>query len=141
MKKLLLISLVAGMGLSCKKNSDSSCTTSAGTLAGPYRITAYTYKSSPSATEVDYYNVIFSSPCDRDDIYTFNSNGTYHITDAGVVCSPPNTDDGTWALSGSTMTIDGDPTTIQSFDCHTLVLINNDTQVAGDQLKITLVKQ
>jgi hypothetical protein len=139
MKKFLLVSLVAGMGLSCKKNN--SCTTSAGSLSGPYRITAYTYKSSPSAAEVDYYNVIFSDPCERDDIYTFNSNGTYHITDAGIVCSPPTTDDGTWALSGSTITIDGDPATIQSFDCHTLVLVNNDTQAAGDQLKITLVKQ
>ncbi|MEO6613587.1 MAG: lipocalin family protein [Chitinophagaceae bacterium] len=139
MKKLLLFSLVAGMGLSCKKND--SCSTNAGSVAGPYRITAYAYKSSSSATEVDYYNVIFSDPCDRDDIYTFNSNGTYHITDAGTVCSPPNTDDGTWALSGNTMTIDGEPGTIQSFDCHTLVVVIADTQVAGDQLKITLVKQ
>ena len=139
MKKLLLVSLVAGMTLSCKKND--TCTISAGSLSGPYKITAYTYKSSASAAEVDYYNVIFSAPCERDDIYTFNSNGTYHITDAGTVCSPPTTDDGTWALSGNTITIDGDPATIQSFDCHRLVLVNNDTQVAGDQLKITLVKQ
>jgi len=141
MKKLLFLSLVTSIGFSCKKNDDASCSVSTASISGPYRITAYAYKSSPSATEVDYYNIIFSDPCQRDDIYTFNSNGTYHIADAGTVCTPSGNDDGTWALAGHTITIDGEQGLVQSFDCHSLVLVISDTQIAGDQLKITLVKQ
>jgi len=39
------------------------------------------------------------------------------------------------------MNIDGDLTTIDSFDCKTLVLVNNDVNVSGDKLKITLTRQ
>jgi hypothetical protein len=43
--------------------------------------------------------------------------------------------------SGNSMNIDGDLTTIESFDCKTLVLVNNDVNVTGDKLKITLTRQ
>jgi len=50
-------------------------------------------------------------------------------------------DTGTWGLSGNTLTKDGGPTTIESFDCKTLVLVVADTQTPGDKLKIILAKQ
>ena len=141
MKKLLFLSFIVCFALSCKKNKDSSCTTSTASISGPYKITAMTYKANASAAEIDYLNTIFPDACERDDIYTFNTNGTYTIADVGVVCSPPGGYNGTWALSGNTMTIDGSPATVASFDCKTLVIITTDTQVAGDQLKITLTRQ
>ena len=141
MKKLLFFSFIVCLGLSCKKNTDSSCTTTTASISGPYKITAITYKANASAAEADYLNTIFSDACQRDDIYTFSTNGTYTIADAGSVCSPPGDDNGTWALSGNTMTIDGNPATVASFDCKTLVFIINDSQVAGDQLKFTLTRQ
>lgn len=130
--------------LSCNSKDDtpaSPCTTSAATIAGPYKITAATYKSSPTAAEIDYYNILFD-PCEQDDIYTFNAAGSYQIADAGLVCSPTSNDNGTWSLTNSTsMIIDGDPVSLESFDCKKLMIGNADTQVPGDKLKLTLTRQ
>lgn len=128
--------------LSCSKDPENpTCTTSSATIAGSYKVTAATYKASPSAPEIDYINVL-NDACERDDIITFNSNGTYQYTDAGIVCSPSGNDIGTWSLTGTTsITIDGDAAILESFDCKTLILANTDTQVAGDRIKITLTKQ
>ncbi len=98
-----------------------------------------TYKASATSAEVDYFAIL--DACAKDDVTTLNTNGTYRLTDAGIVCSPPNTDNGTWSLSGNTMTIGGSLATIESFDCKTLVVSIPDTQVAGDKLKVTLTKQ
>ena len=126
---------------SCKKDNDPSCTTDTASISGSYKITAITYKESPSSPEEDYYAMVFPDACERDDVMTFKTNGTYQSTDDGTVCSPAGGDSGTWAVSGSTMTIDGDPVTIESFNCKTLILVNTDTQTQGDKFKITLTKQ
>jgi len=128
---------------SCKKNKDnnSSCTTDVASISGSYKITAYTYQASPSSPEVDHYTTLFPDACDRDNVLVFSTNGTYQLVDAGVVCSPSGDDNGTWSLSGNTMTVNGDQTTIESFDCKTLLLVNLDTQTSGDKLKITLTRQ
>jgi len=142
MTKMIFIVLSAFVLFSCSKDKDedSSCATNTASISGPYKITAMTYKESPSSAEMDYLNIILDEACRRDDIYTFNTNDTYQIADAGSVCSPAGDENGTWSLSGNTMTIDGDPATIGSFDCKTLVLVNTDTQVPGDQLKITMTR-
>ena len=44
-------------------------------------------------------------------------------------------------LQGSTIVIDSDSYTIQSFDCTTLVVTSSNVLAAGDQLKVTLVRQ
>lgn len=55
---------------------------------------------------------------------------------------PPGNDDGTWSLTGTTvMVIDGDPVNLESFDCNKLIIVNTDTQVSGDRLKLTLTRQ
>ena len=59
-----------------------------------------------------------------------------------MICTPPANDDGTWLLTGPTiLVIDGDPVTIESFDCKKLIFVNTDTQVSGDLLKLTLTWQ
>ena len=143
MRKTLFVILSALVLFACKKDKKETvaCTTSATTIAGSYKITSITYKQSSSSPEIDYLTVILSESCQRDDVLTFNSGGTYVNTDAGTTCSPSSNDNGTWALSGSNMIIDGDATAIDSFDCKTLVLVNTDIQTSGDRLKITLTRQ
>jgi lipocalin-like protein len=141
MKKIFILTAISVLFiLGCKKTKPTSCTTDTASIAGSYKITAVTYKASSSSPEIDYFNTLFDV-CERDDIYTFQTNGNYQVKDAGVVCSPNGDSFGTWSVSGNTMVIDGDPTSINSFDCHTLVIVNTDTQVSGDQLKLTLTKQ
>ena len=148
MKKLpiLPITVFAITGLiffSCKKDKEKTpaCTTDAASISGSYRFTAYTYKQSPTSAEEDWLPVIFSDPCERDDVLSLNTYGNYLVTDAGTVCSPAGGDSGTWSVSGSSMNINGDLSTIESFDCKTLVLVNSDVNVPGDKLKITLTRQ
>lgn len=136
---ILMLFLVS----SCKKDKDKgpSCTTDVASISGSYKFAAYTYKQTPTSPEEDWLPVVFPDACEKDDIISFSTNGNYAIIDAGIVCSPSGGDSGTWSLSGSTINIDGDPATIESFDCKTLVLVNNDVNVAGDKLKITLARQ
>ena len=143
MKILTIILLIAFSFFSCKKNENknSTCTSDAASISGSYKITAYTYKASATSPEVDYYNTLFPDACDRDNVLRFDVNGTYKLIDAGMVCSPPGDDNGTWTVSGNTMTVDGEATGIKSFDCKTLILSDNDFQTPGDELKITLTKQ
>jgi hypothetical protein len=148
MKKLSFLPLVlltiTGMTfISCKKDKDKTpaCATDVASISGSYRFTAYTYKETPSSPEVDYFPVIFPDACERDDVLSLSANGNYTMTDAGTVCSPSGGDSGTWSLSGNTMNVNGDLATIESFDCKTLVLVNNDVNTTGDKLKITLTKQ
>lgn len=141
MKKLTILMLPLILIFSCKKDKDSSCVTDTASISGSYKITAMTYKESPSSPEEDYFTLVFPDACERDDVMTFQTNGTYQSTDVGIVCSPAGGDNGTWSLSASTMTIDGDPVTIESFNCKTLILVNSDTQTQGDKFRITLTKQ
>jgi len=141
MKKTTMIILLAFVLLSCDKNKPEPCTINTSSIAGSYKITAMGYKSSPTAVEVDYLNVILDEPCRKDDVLTFRTNSTYTSADVGIVCASSGTRNGSWSLSGNNMIIDGDQTIIESFDCKTLIIANTDTQVAGDKLRITLVKQ
>ncbi|MBS1761502.1 MAG: lipocalin family protein [Bacteroidetes bacterium] len=124
MKKLLFgafaLALFAGVG--CKKDKDEDvCALSSASFAGSYKITGATTQMG-SGTETDIYTSLYE-PCERDDVYTFNTNGTYTLTDAGVVCDPPNTDAGTWAISGNTVTIDGDNANISNFTCSGFTVV------------------
>lgn len=141
MKKTTIIIIFLSILFSCKKKNENNCTITAAAIAGSYKITAATYKTNATATETDYFNILFE-PCERDDVYTFNAAGTYQLADVGMICTPSGSDNGTWSLSGTTvMTIDGDPVTLESFDCKQLILVNTDTQAAGDKLKLTLTRQ
>ena len=141
MKKLLTLSFSYLLFIACNKDESGTptCTTTAATIAGTYKIIASTYKETPTSDEVDEYSLM--DACEKDDLIELNSNNTYNATDAGIACSPRSDESGSWSLSGSTLTIEGDPVTIQSFDCKTLVLILADYDVAGDQLIVTFQKQ
>ena len=140
MKKTTVFILSIAFLFSCNKDPKEECTTNITSLSTTYRITAYTYKPTPTSPEQDYFAILFPDACDRDNNLTLSTNGTYVITDAGMVCAPPRTEDGVWSLSGNNMTLDGDPTVIESFNCQTLVISFADFMTAGDKMKITLVK-
>lgn len=140
MKKTTVFICCVVLLFSCKEKP-LECSTSVTNLSGSYKVTAYGYKQTPTSPEEDYYAIIFPDACDRDDIYTFNANGTYIMKDAGLVCSPPDDDNGTWSFVGNAMTIDGVPASIESFDCKTLIISTTDLSVSGDRLKITMIKQ
>ena len=139
MKKTTLLLLVTVLFFAC--NKPDKCETSINSISGAYKITAYTYRQTPTSPEEDYYPILFPDACERDDELNLNANGTYQKTDAGSVCNPPENDNGTWSLSANTITIDGDPGPVESFDCKTLVISSTDFLVAGDKLKITLVRK
>ena len=141
MKKTPIFILSAVLLFSCKKDSEETCATNTASVSGSYKVTAVTYKENASAPEIDYYTAWYTEDCERDDIITFNSNGTYQSVDAGIVCTPSNGDDGTWSLVGNTIQLDGDPATIESFDCKSLKIFTEDNFVDDDKVKITLTKQ
>jgi hypothetical protein len=134
-KVVLMLSIVAvTLATSCKK-SDSNCTLDATSILGAYKVTAYTYQATASSTLVDVYASV--PACQKDNIITFNSNGTYTETEGATSCSPSSASSGTWSLSGSTLTLDGDANTT-TFNCTTLVIKTIGTT---DVAAITLVKQ
>jgi hypothetical protein len=140
MKKFLTTPILFFLFISCNKDDNPpTCTTTTATLAGTYKIIANTYKETPTSDEEDQYAL--KDACEKDDLLVLNSNNTYNATDAGIACSPPNDESGSWSLSGSNLTIDGEPVTIKSFDCKTLVLISMDVFVTGAQISLTLQKQ
>ncbi|TMI85466.1 MAG: hypothetical protein E6H08_22515 [Bacteroidetes bacterium] len=95
MKKILSMILLAALfATACNKDNNPSCAISTTFLSGSYKITAATYKANASSSEANYLDILLPDACERDDIYTFQTNGTYQIKDAGTVCSPPGDDNG-----------------------------------------------
>jgi hypothetical protein len=140
MKKLILLVLLVSLFAACKKK-DKTCKPDMPGLSGSHRITAVTYKADASAAEQNYYDILYPDACQKDDVVIFKSDGTYTFTDAGVQCTPASNDTGDWSVSSNTITIDGDPFSIQSFNCSTLVILLEDFNVVGDQVKYTFTRQ
>ena len=142
MKRAIVIFISLLTFFSCKKEKDDSksCTTDVASISGSYKITSMLYKESPSGTETEVF-AFFTEPCERDNILTLKTDGTYHNEDAGTKCDPPADEDGTWTLSGTTISVDGDPATIESFDCKKLIVLYSDYATTGDQVKLILTRQ
>jgi Lipocalin-like domain len=149
MKSIAMITFLSVMFVSCTKDkSEKGCGISATSIAGTYKVTAVTYKATPGAAETDYFTTFFADDCERDDIVTFNANGTFVVDDAGIVCTPSGESGGNWSVSGNTLImddgpmIDGDEYTITEFDCQSkLVITFNDYDADNDQVKITFTRQ
>lgn len=109
-------------------------------ISGTYRLTAVGYKMNATATEQPVYDQWVTEACEKDDQITLNANGTFTYTDAGVKCNPDGGYTSTWSLNGSTITVDGDPATIQSFSCSSLVIIGTDVLTPGDQVRFTYTR-
>ena len=77
MRKLIIILFAFSLFTSCKKDKDKTCALSVTAVAGNYKITAIRYKATPASAETDYFNIFFTDPCERDDVFSYNANGTY----------------------------------------------------------------
>jgi hypothetical protein len=113
---LLLVAQVA-----CKKDDDKS----------PSEIlTAGTWTQSDYKEDSDGDGDIESTiePCDKDDTFTFKTDGTLEYRVGALKCAPTDTDgDGTWALSADNKTLTivqgiGLPLTIKEISNNRLVL-------------------
>jgi len=126
MKKTVLFLTLTGLTTliitSCSKKSDSPAL-SLQNVTGTYKMTAYTLVS--AGVTIDAYSKLGS--CERDDLLKLNADSTYNYKDAGTVCSPDGSYDGTWKLSGNYFIVDGsDSSTVTSFNGSTLVLATSD---------------
>ncbi|MBE2231296.1 MAG: lipocalin family protein [Chitinophagaceae bacterium] len=139
MKKILSFIVLAVLFTACKKDKDN-CSLSTEAIQGSYKITAMKYKASASSPELDVLTT-YLDECDRDNVLTLSAGGVYTIADAGVVCTPSSADNGTWSLSGTTMTVDGIPGTVGNFSCSAFTVSSSDNLVAGDVLIITYTRQ
>ncbi|MFB6457791.1 lipocalin family protein [Chitinophaga sp. Hz27] len=142
--KWAFVALASGIMFSCQKDKSESttpsCEVSMNGLAGSYRLTALEYKSATNASPVDF--LASMDACEKDDILTLNSNGSYKYDDMGTVCSPSGTEQGTWTVSGKTLTSDGILSgTVASYDCKTLVYYVENALTKGDRFTYTLVKK
>ena len=136
-----LLIVTTSFMLSCKKKDKvKTCTLSEANFAGSYKIESVKYKLSPSAAEVD--GISYVDPCELDDITTFNhTSHTYTYSDAGIVCTPNGDDNGTWSLSGGSITVDGTAEVIENFTCSNFSLSQTSINTAGDKITITFKKQ
>ena len=147
MKKIKLATLLFAISTfifsSCRKTPEkTTCETTSANIPGVYKLTAATHKASATAAEVDCFKEPIFIPCEKDDTFTFNANGSYVQADIGIICSPSGNDDGSWELLGPTsILLDGDIITIKSFDCKNLILATPNVYIPGDTLKITLTRQ
>ena len=112
-----------------------------GGIAGTYRATAIVYKANAGAPDQDWLNdPNYTDACAKDDQLVLNANGIASFVDAGVKCSPPGDDTSTWSVSGSTIIVDSDPATIQSFNCSTMVITASNIITPGDKITVTYTR-
>lgn len=142
--KWALTALVFGsvMLFSCKKDKDPEpdCSITIQNLSGSYKLTALKYKPNATAPEIDY--LAFMDACEKDDVVVLKTNGTYDYNDAGTVCTPSGTNNGTWSVNGNTINSDGTINgTIASYNCKTLIYFAENINTAGDKFTFTMVKQ
>lgn len=121
MKKLLSLLAIALFVVSCSGDDDGGDSTDVG-LAGTYNLTGYTFDEAvdvnlDGTASTDFFAEL---PCFTA-VATFNANGSFtSVTDeivfditptgATVDCGDPESNTGTWSLSGNQLTVvsDGD---------------------------------
>jgi hypothetical protein len=142
MKRTLMVMASSIVFFACKKEKDntSGCSVTMENLSGAYKLTALQYMASANAAPSDY--LAYMDDCEKDDILNLRNNGTYKEDDAGTVCDPIKTAEGSWQLHGNTLTSDGTLNgTIASFDCKTLVYYVENALKPGDRLTYTLERK
>lgn len=142
MKKLSVLFLLVVTIVSCKKSDDAaSVTPTVQNLLGSYKQTgAMLQVGSFPAYSVWNTTSGFYEACEMDDVITLAANNVFTITDAGTQCSPSTSGTGIWSLSGSTITIEGNAATIESFSGTTLVL-SSAVSYGGQNGKMTATFQ
>jgi hypothetical protein len=139
MKKILFATMLLSVGfLSCKDDDDDTCALNNSSLVGTYQLTGVSYKADATTPAIDIFSTY--DACEKDDLVVFNANGSVTYTDAGIACSPSTNDTGTWSLSGSTLTVDGEAASVASFTCTGMTVTIAGT-TAGELTTLTFVRR
>ena len=123
----LAIAFTGLLFTSCKKEGDKTIAPTRENLAGSYILVSIKYKTS-STPEVEVKDEILDD-CQKDDIFTLNSNMSFTYVDAGVQCDPSGSYSDNWVLEGNTISFDMFEMPITKFDGKTLV--GSTTEVEG----------
>ena len=110
MKNICIIFFAAITIAGCGKSTSGTVTpVTMLSLAGNYKITAATVAGLDILSS-------YVVPCQVDDVYTLNADGTYAIADLGTACTPTSAVSGTWSLSNGQITIGTQVFTLTKFD-------------------------
>lgn len=145
MKKIIFPLLAVVAFASCKKSDvkKQNCVVNQTTIAGDYKVESIKYKISSTTPELDLFSSL--DPCEKDDLYQLQADGSMQKSDVGITCggmmppSPANS----WALVSDNTRIqltDGEYL-IESFDCNRLVLSMTDISALGDKQTMVLIRQ
>jgi hypothetical protein len=143
--KRALISLTFVVALfSCKKTETAAtqtCPVNNTTVPGTYKLDAVTYKSAAGAADEDYFATL--PDCQKDDTYTFGTDGTITLNDVGVNCFLPPSPTESWGLedNATNFRISDNLYLIESFDCTKLVISKKDVTILGDKETRIYIKQ
>ena len=145
MKKILGISFLAVVLFSsCKKDEATpTCTLSATSILGTYKITALTTQANAQAPVVDEYATW--DACEKDDLISFSAGNIFNETEGATSCNPPTSPfSSNWALSGNILSIVSTGLTffypISDFTCNGFKIIIVDSSTGGSMIS-TLTKQ
>jgi hypothetical protein len=137
---ILLTGTTSVFVFSCKKKDKTdTCSLTEANFAGSYKIQSVKYKASATSPEID--GATFIDACVLDDVTTFNTNNTYTYTDAGTTCSPGGDDSGTWSISGSKITVNGEAQLVENFSCSSFTISDTAVDISGDKISFTFKKQ
>jgi len=123
------------IALSCSKNSSYSSNTGSqitvAKLSGTYALKGLT--GTYAGVTISIYDSL--KACQKDNLLQLNTDMSLSLIDAGIVCVPPETTTGTWALKADSLLFSGavliGSSKIKSFDGTTLVLTGNPPPATG----------
>ena len=122
--------------VTCSKStidsSSSSCSLSPAFVLGKWQIEKAELKENGG------YRDLTSSiePCQKDDYFIFNSNGTITRVDAGNACSRPKVENGTWSFSNGKFYGNGREELVTLINCNKI--IREFTSDQAQQLRYTM---
>jgi len=143
---VLAVIIILFVVVSCQKTVDDFGTTGNPALAhtvanisGTYALTALTWTY--LGTSISVYDSL--DACKKDDLYTFNTDMTLDLIDAGTVCTPPGDGTEPWLLRNDSIFLGASTNgaKIKSFDGTTLVLTGVPPSDPGVNAVTTFVKK
>ncbi|MBU3715324.1 MAG: hypothetical protein FGM46_10340 [Ferruginibacter sp.] len=137
MKSSFLIFIISFAIWSCQGDF-KPCALSKTSLTGTYKITAQIIKKSTGEIVNGFTGW---KPCQLDDLYIFNSNGTFEYSEGTTSCTPPSSPlTQNWTLVGSKLTIGENEGSVSDFTCNSFKLIKQDP-VSGSTITSTYSRQ
>lgn len=134
-----LIVLVSFVFFACKKDANTNADITIENLSGTYELKALTWTSGGTTTNI--YDLI--DDCEKDNLIKLNTDKTANFIDAGIACTPPEDENGTWSLSGDSLYLSNgsDGGKIKSFDGKILVITGQPAGEPGVTATTTLQKK